>query len=171
MRVLKSPGLPALICGVAILIGVPRAAIAQTVESAPPGEQAERSKPSQPMRLYVGMWTLHFKDPARKIDNNWLIGVTWRGYFAGTFLNSFGKRAYTAGIQGPIVQDRSGALRSMLGVRAGAISGYDGRFMKFANKTPVLPIASVFGMLEYQRTGIEVSYTFVILSAAITYRF
>lgn len=166
-----SRALPAFICGIAVLIAMPRAALAQAAETSTPAGQAESANSRQPARLYVGMWTVHFKDPARKIDNNWLVGVTWRGFFAGTFLNSFGRRAYTAGLQRPIVEDRSGGLRSVLGVRVGAISGYDGRFMKIANKTPVLPIASVFGLVEYQRTGIEVSYTFVILSAAMTFRF
>jgi hypothetical protein len=172
MRFWKAPLLPAMIGGIAMLVATPRVAAGQTAETAAPVvEQAESPKAPQPMRLYVGMWTLHLKDPAYKLDNNWLVGITWRGYFVGTFLNSYGKRAYTAGIQRPIVQDGSGAMQSMLGFRVGAISGYDGRFMKIARETPVLPIVSAFGMVEYQRIGIEVSYTFVIVSAAVTYRF
>jgi hypothetical protein len=44
-------------------------------------------------RLYVGMWTLHFRELERGLDNNWALGVAWSGIYGATFINSFGNRA------------------------------------------------------------------------------
>ena len=114
---------------------------------------------------------MHVREPERRIDNNWLVGIVYRGFFGGTFVNSFGKRAYTAGIQRSIVHFGKSHSRAEIGYRVGAISGYDGRFMRFARNTPVLPIGTIYGIVEHRRVGVEMSYTFVVVSAALTYRF
>ena len=160
----------ALFCCYLAIIGLPVDAFAQNGPSAA-GEDAETKREREPTRIYVGMWTWHMKDPHGPIDNNWLAGIVYRGFFAGTYVNSFGKRAYTAGIQRSLARLGEDRTRAFFGYRLGAVSGYDGRFMGVAHKTPVLPIASAFAIVERDGLGIEVSYTFVVLSAAMTYRF
>ena len=43
--------------------------------------------------------------------------------------------------------------------------------MPFARETPVLPFIQPFVTLDVQHIGLEVSYTFVIVSVAASYRF
>jgi hypothetical protein len=160
----------AVLCCLLTIIGFPLDASAQN-GTAPPPEETGTKRRREPTRIYVGMWTLHMKEPEDPVDNNWLVGVVYRGFFGGTFLNSFGKRAYTAGIQRSLVSLGEDRTRAWFGLRVGAVSGYDGRFMGVASKTPVLPIASAYIIVERDRLGIEMSYTFVVLSAAMTYRF
>ena len=51
------------------------------------------------------------------------------------------------------------------------MTGYDGRFMRFARQTPVLPLIQPFVTIDVQHVGFEVSYSFVVVSAALSYRF
>jgi hypothetical protein len=159
-----------LLCCLLAIAGFPADAFAQNGAATEP-EESQTKRPGEPTRIYVGMWTWHMKDVRRPIDNNWLVGVVYRGFFAGTYINSFGKRAYTAGIQRSFAQLGENRTRAWFGYRVGAVSGYDGRFMGVAHKTPVLPIASAYAICERDGLGIELSYTFVVLSAALTYRF
>jgi hypothetical protein len=127
-------------------------------------------RPAHEARIFLGMWTTHLKHRTITLDNNWLVGVAWRGFFGGTFVNSFGRRAYSAGIQRtPLVRSR-GAITSALGFRLGLVSGYDGRFMRIARDSPVLPLISAYGNVDVGRVGVEVSYTIVVVSVAMSYR-
>ena len=85
-------------------------------------------------------------------------------------MNSFGRRAWAAGYQRTAVSATRGPLAASLGFRLGAISGYDGRFMRIARHTPVLPLISAFGNVDVGRVGLEVSYTMVVVSVAVSYR-
>jgi hypothetical protein len=58
-----------------------------------------------------------------------------------------------------------------VGYRIGFVTGYDGRLMPLARETPVLPLAQPFAVVEIKHVGIEVSYTFVVISVATSYRF
>jgi hypothetical protein len=124
----------------------------------------------EPTRLYVGMWTLHLKRDTVALNNNWLIGFAHRGFFGATFMNSFGRRGYAAGIQRTVASSTRGPLKSLLGIRVGAVSGYDGRFMRIARHTPVLPLISVYSNVDIGRVGVEVAYTIVVVSVALSYR-
>lgn len=129
-------------------------------------------KPPSQTHVYVGLWTTHLNANRRHIDsNNPMIGVTRGPIFAATFVNSFGKRAYAAGFQHAVLSGSRGNTAASLGFRLGAISGYDERFLSFAKDTPVLPMFSVYTLFEERHLGVEVSWTLVIASAAISIRF
>ena len=64
-----------------------------------------------------------------------------------------------------------GGLLYSLGVRLGLVSGYDGRFMRIARDTPVLPLVQPFATIDVGHLGVEISYTFVIVSIATSIRF
>lgn len=130
-----------------------------------------RVRKPAPRRLYAGMWTVHLKDDALVIDNNWAVGVTAGGYFGAAFLNSYGEPAFAGGLQRTLVSSAPGPVVMSAGFRLGAITGYDARLMPFARKTPVLPLVQPFAMVDIRRVGIEVSYTFVIVSVATSLRF
>ena len=163
-----------IVAGLALVC--PAAALAQTNPDTATETQV-RAAPARPAdsrhetRLYLGMWTTHLKHPVVTVDNNWLIGFTHRGFFGGTFMNSFGRRAYSAGIQRTVISRQRAALTTSLGFRLGLVSGYDGRFMRIARDTPVLPLIQGFGNVDVKRVGVEVSYTIVVVSLAMSYRF
>jgi hypothetical protein len=146
------------------------AARAQTPDPAET-TSSEHGRRPQPTRLYLGMWTKHLKDRDRPIDSNWLVGVSFHGIYGGTFRNSFGRRAYAAGLQRTFAPASKGPFGGALGFRVGLVSGYDGRFMRIARDVPVLPMAQVFVNLDYHRVGVEVSYTILVTSLAMSYRF
>jgi hypothetical protein len=122
-------------------------------------------------RIYVGMWTAHLRDLRRGFDNNWLVGVVWRGYYAGTFVNSYRRRAFTAGIQGAIVRGENGAIVPGVGYRLGLVTGYDGRFSAIATKTPVLPVAQLLGDVQVGPTGVELGWAGLVASLGPKFRF
>ena len=136
--------------------------------TAPP---ARDTRTRHPTRIYFGMWTIHLRDDVVALKNNWAVGVTSHGFFGATFLNSYGRRAYTAGLQRTIISTEPGSLGASLGFRLGLVSGYDGRFMRIARDTPVLPLVQPFATIDIGHVGVEVSYTFVIISVATAIRF
>ena len=133
--------------------------------------RSQSSRDGHPTRVYLGMWTTHLKNDVIRLDNNWAVGVTKGGYFGATYLNSFGRRAFAAGLQRTLVSTRDRLIDLSIGYRLGLVSGYDERFMRIARDTPVMPLAQPFVMLEVGRLGVEVSYSFVVVSAATSFRF
>lgn len=161
--------MPVLLLVLALLVAVPvHAQEAQTADTEPV-EEKRRSR--EPSRLFLGMWTVHLTHRVITLENNWLVGITHRGFFGATFLNSFGRRAYTAGIQRTPFSVERGMLTTSLGFRLGLISGYDGRFLRMARNSPVMPLIQGFMNVDVKRTGVEISYTFVVVSVAMSYRF
>ena len=162
----------ALVCALFMPAGA-RAQTAATAEPpTAPAEQYEQvHRPRPPTRLYVGMWTIHLKNDVIALDNNWAVGLSWRGFFGATFLNSYGRRAYTGGIQRTILSTDPRPIGASLGFRLGFVTGYDGRLMRLARETPVLPLVQPFASIDVQHVSFEVSYTFVVVSLAMSYRF
>ncbi len=117
------------------------------------------------------MWTSHFRHLREGLANNWLVGVGWKGYYAGTFVNSYGNRAFTAGIQRTVARGGSGSVIPILGYRLGLISGYDSRFLALAGKTPVLPMAQLTGVLEVGPTGVGLAWSGLVASLVPSFRF
>jgi hypothetical protein len=172
-RVMRAIG-PLVACAVTLLIPCPLGA--QDAPPSPPpahrtAPQPDEASTPRTTRLYVGMWTTHLKDDAIVLDNNWVVGLSARGYFGATFLNSFGRRAFAGGLQRTIVASDPAPIGASLGVRLGLITGYDGRLMRIARDTPVLPLIQPFATLDVQRIGFEVSFTFVVVSVAVSYGF
>jgi hypothetical protein len=145
-----------LLLGVVLLLPA-RAATAQVRADPDTGVTAGAS-------LYLGMWTSHFRHFREGLVNNWLVGFGWKGYYAGTFINSYGHRAFTAGIERIVTRGAGGSVIPMLGYRLGLVSGYDQRFLSIAGKTPVLPMAQLTGAVEMGPTGIGVAWSGLVAS-------
>jgi hypothetical protein len=158
-----------LIVGLAAMPASARAQPAADATGAEPATSARQT--AHPRRVYAGMWTTHLKEDAVVIDNNWAVGVTAGGYFVAAFLNSFGDPAFAGGLQRTLVTSPPDAVVVSAGFRLGAITGYDGRLMRIARKTPVLPLVQPFAMVDIHRVGIEVSCTFVVVSVTTSFRF
>lgn len=155
----------ALLGGVLLLTAAPLdSAAAQDAD-------ASARTPSSAVRLYVGMWSTHLRDLSRGLRNNWLVGLGWRGLYGGTFVNSFGNRSFTAGIQQTVARGEDATVIPSVGYRLGVVSGYDERFMSIASWAPVLPMAQVLGGLESGRTGLELGWAGLVATLGPHFRF
>lgn len=122
-------------------------------QQAPPPSQSHYG-----VRLHVGMWTSHLSNVSKGLDANWLVAMGWRGVYGGTFVNSFGRRAFAVGIERPLARDEGGSVDAGLGYRLGFVTGYDDRLIGLAAKTPVLPALQVMGDVAVGRTGVELAW-------------
>lgn len=104
------------------------------------------------------------RDLDRGLQSNSLVGLAYRGYFGATFINSFGDRAVSLGIQRDFTPPRRGSLSTALGYRVGVLTGYDERFFGIGDKFPVIPFFQVVGGVDYRNLGIEVGYAGVVAS-------
>jgi hypothetical protein len=136
-----------------------------------PVADVDDDHPREPSRMYLAMWTSHLKLNPLAFDNNWAFGLSYRGFFGATFLNSYGRRAFTAGWQRTLVSGSPAGLEIASGLRLGLISGYDDRLMPLAGETPVLPLIQPFLAVDRGHIGVDVSYTFVVVTVALGYRF
>ncbi len=120
-----------------------------------------------PTAIYPGMFTFHLMPSSR--DDNWnnqLIAGTYKGYFAGTFINSFYDRGYAVGVQRMWdTEQLSDNFKNSVGYRLGLVTGYDERLMPIAGKTPVLPFPQIIDDLTWKNVGIEFSWCFDTVSA------
>jgi len=122
----------------------------------------------EPSTLYLGMWTKHFHPG---ITNNAMVAVNFRGYFAGTFLNSWHERSYAAGIERSILRRQLGGSGAYnLGYRVGAINGYDSRLIKGAGATPVVPFLQILANGSYKRVGVQASYCWLVFTGGFFVR-
>ena len=131
-------------------------------------------KPEPRPILGLGMWSYHLKHESQDMDNsrNDLIGFSYRGLFAATFINSENRRSYAAGVQrywltDPLTPD----LSWQLGYRLGLIYGYDEKLGHFASVSPVIPFPQLISDLTWKNVGWEISYTWVVLSTSFYVRF
>jgi len=127
--------------------------------------------PYQGVRIHIGMWSTHVFDISRGLANNWLVGVSWRGFYGGTFVNSFGNRSFAGGIYRTVIHGEDGPVVPALGYRVGVVTGYDERFMPLAGKMPALPMVQVVGDLEMGRMGLELAWAGLVASMAPKMRF
>jgi hypothetical protein len=120
------------------------------------------------------MFTLHLRPEAlgdRWINN--LVGLQYHSLCVGTFTNSFNDQTYVVGIERDPYTHKSVSHPSLtyaFGYRLGLVYGYDGRLMKLAAKTPILPFPQLFSALSYKHFGWEVTYTGVIVSTGFFIR-
>lgn len=127
-----------------------------------------------PPALYLAMVSFHLEPGSR--DDNWnnqLIAGTYKGFFAGTLVNSFYDRAYAFGIQRMWgTQQISEHITNSPGYRLGLISGYDDRMMELADHTPLIPFPQVVDDIVIgKHVGIELSWSVVVVSAGFVITF
>lgn len=120
------------------------------------------------VRLYVAMGTLHLREPGEGIENNWLLAASWRRLYVATFVNSFGERSYSVGVEGRFAGWDGAVVSLGLGYRVGLVTGYDERFIALAGRLPALPLLQPRVAVEAGRLGLELSYSGLIASAALS---
>jgi hypothetical protein len=150
------------ICGFAVV--APRPLVGEPADSVQPIPSAMRT------RVYMGMWSTHLRDINRGLGNNSLLGLSYRGYFAATFINSYGDRAVSAGIQRNFSPHANGFVKSALGYRVGLLSGYDERFFGIGDKLPVIPFVQLVGNVDWRNLGVEFGYAGIVASVLFNLR-
>jgi len=121
-------------------------------------------------RVYFGMWSTHILDINRGLGANSLIAVAWRGWFGGTFINSYGDRSVAIGVQRSLTPARPGAVTTSLGYRAGVVTGYDERLFGIGQISPVLPFAQLTGSVDWRNLGCELAYSGIVASVMLNVR-
>jgi len=150
-----------------LVLTVTQSAWAQATDPGPPAA----TQASSSVRIYVGMWSTHVRDIKRGLSNNWLVGVGWRGWYGGTFVNSFGNRSFTVGVQRTVARGAENGIVPSFQYRVGVVSGYDERFMSLAARLPVLPIGQLLGGLETDRAGVELGWAGLVTTLGPHLRF
>ncbi len=126
--------------------------------------------PAHRTRVYLGMWSTHLRDLNRGLVSNSLLGVSYRGWFGATFINSFGDRAVTVGMQRNFSFSSDRPVATGLGYRAGFITGYDERFFGIGDKLPALPFVQLLGVVDWRNVGVELGYAGIVASVTLNWR-
>jgi hypothetical protein len=119
-------------------------------------------------KLYLGMWSHHFlggNDGFR--TNNDLIGIAYRGWFLGTFVNSDDDRSYGAGVQRDLVRRNWGQTRVDAGYRLGLVHGYD--TYQIGN-SKLFPLLQLYADVTDDRVGVQFSWAAEAVTAGFVFR-
>ena len=119
--------------------------------------------------IYGGMWTLHFSPGDNQENTNNLLGVAYKGYYAGTFVNTHRDQVFSAGWQRALYQDKWGIFDVEAGYRTGLMYGYT-KYLKLGD-SKWFPLLQTLLDIDYNGFGIEFSWAGVVLTAGFYYRF
>jgi hypothetical protein len=124
-------------------------------------------EPSQ-NKLYVGMWSDHFLkgNEEYETENN-LIGISYGGYFFGTFINSYDDRTWSGGVQRDFYRNRWRRLKLDSGYRAGLLYGYDTITIP---DTKLGPLFQVYADVSYRQFGLQFSWALEVVTAGFFVR-
>lgn len=118
--------------------------------------------------LYVGMWSHHFlKGNEEYQTQNDLFGVSYNGYFFGTFINSHDVRAWSGGVQRDVYGNRWRRLKLEGGYRAGLLYGYDNITV---GDTKVGPLLQLYADVSYRQVGLQFSWALEVVTAGFLVR-
>jgi len=126
-----------------------------------------------PNAIYLGTWSHHFNEESRRNNRqtNHLVGLSYNGYYAGTFLNSNNDRVWSAGVQRTLASSQLGAVNLSAGYRLGLMHGYDERLTSLAGKTPLFPILQLTLDATVKNVGVQLSWAGSVVTAGFTYHF
>ena len=123
-----------------------------------------------PATVNLGMWTQHVDHAG--VGNSTLIGGTYHGIFAATFLNSYHDRSYAFAVERRVAQGLAGPIAFGAGYRVGAIRGYDERMIAVAGRLPVVPFVQVLGDAMWkQKVGVQASFCVKVVTWGAIVRF
>lgn len=145
----------------------PRAAVVET----PSGDTGFRilGRPAQRRRLIGGMWTLHpYAISFPRVEETHGYGLQWGGAFAATFVNSYGDRAFTAGVERVWGEVGWRFLSTGLGYRAGVVTGYDERLLPVAEDLPVLPFVGIMAWTRVGPARFDVFYVYRVVTLEVS---
>ena len=119
--------------------------------------------------IYLGMWSYHVINDDESYQNTHnLIGVTYKGVFAGTFENSHDNRTWAVGFQRDVYQTVLGELSMDVGYRLGLMHGYDK--MEIGD-TGIFPLLQLYSDIRYKKVGVQLSWAGSVVTAGLFLRF
>ncbi len=127
--------------------------------------------PSGHSRLIWGQWTWHLSENREGVQNDRILAVVYRGYFAGTFRTSHGPRGYAIGVERDWLSHEAGHFGVGAGFRLGFIYGYDGRLGWLAEAMPLLPFAQPLVRARVGPIVMDLTQTWAVVSIATAVRF
>ncbi len=118
--------------------------------------------------IMLGMWSYHFVDNDDSYQtSNQLLGISYKGYYAGTFKNSHDNRTWTLGFQRDIYQTQIAFLSVSVGYKAGIMYGYE--TMQIFD-TKLFPLLQVYTNLCYKHAGIQLAWAGSVLTAGFVFK-
>ena len=119
-------------------------------------------------RLLLGMWTRHLIPGDDQQNTNELLGMVYRGYYAGTFINTHNDRVISAGWQRMLYSRQDGDWSVEAGYRAGAMYGYK-KHMRMFN-SDFFPLFQTVLDFSYRNVGLELSWAGIVLTAGFYFK-
>jgi len=123
-------------------------------------------------RVIGAVWGLHPFEPQFP-ELGWAsgFGLVVSQSFVGTFINSYGDRAFIGGVERYWATLRIGRVDAGVGYRAGLVTGYDERLFEVAKYTPVLPFGGLLVWTDLGPFGVDVMYVYKVITLEASLRF
>lgn len=119
--------------------------------------------------IFLGMWSYHFvNDDDDYQSNHYLVGITYEGFFGGTFENSKGERSWSFGVHRDVYCTAQGIVSIKTGYRFGLLYGYDNMDLF---DTGLFPMLQLYADLQYKKVGVQFAWAGSALTAGIFFRF
>ena len=118
----------------------------------------------EPDRIYGGLWALHLRRPGDGLSSHHLIGGTYRGIHAGTFVNTHEGRSWMLALGRSVIAARGSRGSMRVGYRVGLLAGYDEQLTDLAGRWPVLPAGKVVADARYRRLGLQVGWSWIVVT-------
>lgn len=157
----------------AIILSTPVLVLADTSGEIPIGKEKTFTQflLGQPAQnsIYAGMWSYHFieDDDSYQTTHN-LLGLTYKGIFAGTFENSKSENVWAIGCQRDMYNMTMDAISIDMGYRVGLMYGYDN--LQLFN-TGIFPLIQLYSDLTYKRLGIQLAWAGSAVTAGFIFCF
>jgi len=121
-------------------------------------------------RFIPSIWAMHPFEPHFP-EPEWTkgFGLQFEMIYAGTFINSYGDRAFVGGVELEWISGDWGPIGTGLGYRTGLVTGYDEQLFDIAEHTPVLPFIGLLAWVDIGPVGADVFYVYraITLEASI----
>ena len=122
-----------------------------------------------PDSIYLGMWSYHFIDDDDDYTNTHnLLGLVYKGFFLGTFLNSREERAWALGLQRNVYRTKVDLFDLDIGYRLGVMHGYE-NLQLFDSE--LFPLLQIYSDISYEKLGVQFSWAGSVITAGFFVRF
>lgn len=123
-------------------------------------------------RAVVAIGAMHpFEAQFPELEGRSGMGVHWRGWFAATFINSYGRRAFSGGLERSWFTLERGPLGLGAGYRVGAVTSYDERLFALAGHTPILPYIGALVWGDVGPLALDAFYVYRAITVEVAVRF
>ena len=105
---------------------------------------------------YLGMWSYHFVDDNDEYQTtHHLLGLTYKGIFAGTFENSRADRSWGLGFQRDFYRSSWGDFNTEIGYRLGMMYGYEKMQLWDSG---LFPLFQMYTDVRYKNIGLQFAW-------------